>query len=105
MQGADELALTKLDILSGMEEIPVCISYQVDGRETTEFPTGARLQRAKPVLKTLRGWNCPISNCRSWQELPEAAQEYILFLEKQVGCPIRYISVGAAREQYLVREI
>lgn len=105
MQGADELALTKLDVLSGMEEIPVCISYQVDGRETAEFPTGARLQRAKPVLKTLRGWNCPISHCRSWQELPEAAREYILFLEKQVGCPIRYISVGAAREQYLVREI
>lgn len=105
MQGANELALTKLDVLSGMEKIPVCISYRIDAQETTEFPTGAKLQRAKPVLKTLQGWNCPISHCRSWQELPCAAREYVLFLEKQVGCPIRYISVGAEREQYLVREI
>jgi len=103
MQGADEIALTKLDVLSGYERIPVCVAYDVDGVHTTQFPTGAALDRAKPVVEYVPGWNCDISKCRRWEELPKAAQDYILYLEKAVDCPIKYVSVGAEREEYLER--
>ncbi len=103
MQGADEIALTKMDVLSGFETLPVCVAYEVDGVRTTNFPTGAALDRAKPVIEYVPGWNCDITGCRSWDELPKAAQDYILYLEKAVNCPIKYVSVGAEREQYLVR--
>ena len=102
MQGADQIALTKLDVLSYLEKIPVCVAYQVDGEVTREFPTGARLDRARPVVEYLPGWKADISRCRRWEELPAAAQDYIRFLEKAVDCPIRYVSVGAQREEYLV---
>ncbi len=104
MQGADEIALTKLDVLSGFQEIQVCVGYEVDGQPLKNFPTGAALKKAKPVMETLPGWNQDISGCRSWSELPVQTREYIRFLEKQVGCPIRYVSVGPDREAYLLVE-
>ncbi len=103
VQGADELALTKLDILSGMGKIPVCTAYEVDGVRTDLFPSGSRLLRAKPVYEELPGWEEDISACRTWEELPENARAYIAYLENAVGCPITYISVGPEREQYIKR--
>lgn len=103
MQGADELALTKMDVLSGFEQLPVCVAYEVDGVKTVDFPTGAALDRAKPVIEMVPGWNCDITKCRSWSDLPKEAQDYILYLEQAVGCKIKYVSVGAEREEYLVR--
>ena len=102
MQGADEIALTKLDVLSYLDRIPVCVAYEVDGQRTTEFPTGAALDRAKPIYEYVPGWQCDISGCRRIQDLPKAAVDYIHFLEQAVGCHISYVSVGAAREQYIV---
>ena len=102
MQGADEIALTKLDVLSYLDRILVCVAYEVDGQRTTEFPTGAALDRAKPIYEYVPGWQCDISGCRRIQDLPKAAVDYIHFLEQAVGCHISYVSVGAAREQYIV---
>lgn len=101
MQGADYIALTKLDVLSYLKKIPVCVAYEVDGVRTKEFPIGAKLDRAKPVYEYLDGWMCDISACRKLDELPEKARAYVEFIEKSVGCPIKYISVGAEREQYI----
>ncbi len=101
IQGADELALTKLDVLSYLEEIPVCVAYDVNGRRVEDFPTGADLDAAKPIYENLPGWHCDISACRKPEDLPKEALDYIRYLEKAVGCPIKYVSVGAEREQYL----
>lgn len=103
-QGADELALTLLDVLDYMEQIPVVEAYQVNGELTTRFPMGGALAAAKPVVKYLPGWHCDISGCRSWSELPQAAREYVEYVEAAVGCSIRYISVGPERDAYLVKE-
>lgn len=102
VQGCDELALTKLDVLSYMDKIPICTAYEVDGQITHEFPYGSKLDRAKPVIEYLDGWNCDVSKCRKPEELPEAAKKYIAYLQKAVGCKIKYVSVGAARDEYIV---
>ncbi|MDO5602464.1 MAG: adenylosuccinate synthase [Oscillospiraceae bacterium] len=101
LQGAHALALTKLDVLSYLDEIPVCTAYEVEGRLTREFPVGAGLRSAKPVYKKLRGWKKDVSGCRRWEQLPLEAQQYIRFLEEQTGAPVRYVSVGAHREAYI----
>ena len=101
MQGADELALTKLDVLSYLDKIPVCVAYEIDGEKTTVFPTGDKLLRAKPVYEYLDGFKTDISSCRKLEDLPKAAIEYIRFIENAVNCPIKYVSVGARREDYL----
>ena len=103
-QGADELALTLLDVLSYMEQIPVVEKYLVNGKEIERFPMGEALDNAQPVVKYLPGWHCDISACRTWESLPQAAKEYVEYIEKAVGCKIKYVSVGAARDAYLVRE-
>lgn len=103
VQGADKIALTKLDVLSYLDKIPVCVAYEVNGERLTEFPSGAQLEEAKPVYEYLDGWKCPISTCRSYTELPENARRYIAFLEQKVGCTIDYISVGAERDQIILR--
>ena len=103
VQGATELALTKLDVLSGYGDIPVCTHYEVDGKITDSFPTGGALERAKPVYEYLPGFEGDISGCRSFGELPRAAQDYVNFCEDAVGCHIKYVSVGADREQIIVR--
>jgi adenylosuccinate synthase len=101
-QGASALALTKLDVLSYLEKIPVCVAYEVDGVATRRFPTGDALQRAKPVYEYLPGFRKDISGCRSVAELPQAAVDYIRYLEAAVHCPIQYVSVGAGRDDYLL---
>jgi len=98
MQGATELALTKLDVLSYMKEIPVCASYRVDGTVQEDFCIGDRLLRAEPVYETLPGFGCDISACRKPGDLPDAARRYIDYLEKAVGTHIKYVSVGADRD-------
>lgn len=101
VQGADCLALTKLDILSSLDKIRVCTGYEVDGKVTERFPTGHELDIAKPIFETLPGWKCDISKCRKVEDLPKEALEYIKYIEKAVGCPVKYASVGAEREEYV----
>ena len=101
VQGASEIALTKLDILSSMKKIPVVTAYDVDGTLVHDFPTGDALNRAKPVVEYLEGWNCDVSGCRKVEDLPKAALDYIRYIEKAVECKITYVSVGAEREAYV----
>ena len=103
IQGATNIALTKLDVLSCMEKIPVCTRYLVDGRATDEFPFPSMLETAQPVIEYLDGWNCDISGVRRWEELPLAAQRYVVFIEQQIGCHIGYVSVGPERESIIIR--
>ncbi len=100
LQGADYIALTKMDVLSYLDKIPVCVAYDIDGEITTDFPTGYRLDRAKPVIEYLDGFG-DVSGCRKPEDLPKAALDYIRFIEKAVGCPVKYVSVGAEREEYV----
>ena len=103
IQGATGLALTKLDVLSYLKEIPVCTHYELDGKRTEDFPFPAALASAKPVVSMLEGWNCDISGVRRWEDLPEAARRYVEYVERALGCPIRYVSVGPERDACLVR--
>ena len=100
VQGANELALTKLDVLSYLDKIPVCVAYDIDGERTDKFPSGPELDAAKPVYEYLPGWKCDISKARSFSELPKETQDYVLFIEKAVGSKIKYVSVGAGRDEY-----
>ena len=103
VQGATAIALTKLDVLSDMDRIPVCVQYELNGERSDRFPFPAALDLARPVIETMEGWNCDISGARTWEDLPEAARRYVEFIEEQIGCHIRYVSVGAERDAYLVR--
>lgn len=101
VQGADEIALTKTDILSYMKKIPLCVAYDIDGKRTTDFPVGKALNIAKPVVEYVDGWNCDISGCRTVADLPKQVVDYVHTIEKLVGCRIKYVSVGAEREAYV----
>ncbi len=102
VQGATEIALTKMDILSYMEKIPVCVAYEVDGKRTLSFTTDRiKLAEAKPVYEYVDGWNCDISGCRTKADLPEAAIRYVEYIEKACECKVKYVSVGAERDQYI----
>ena len=101
VQGADFIALTKLDVLAYMDKIPVCVAYEIDGKRCEEFPVGDRLMRAKPVYEYMEGFKTDISGCRKPEDLPDAARKYIEFIEKAVGCPISYVSVGPGRDDYI----
>jgi adenylosuccinate synthase len=101
VQGADVLALTKLDVLSYMDKIPVCVAYEIDGVVSENFPVGEKLLKAKPIYKYFDGFKTDLSACRRPEDLPEKAMEYIRYIEKAVGCPIRYVSVGAGRDEYI----
>lgn len=103
VQAATNIALTKLDVLSFMEKIPVCTRYVVDGVETDEFPFPTALQNARPVVEYLDGWQCDISGVRRWEELPAAAQRYVTYVEQQIGCRIGYVSVGPERDSIIIR--
>ena len=103
LQSATKIALTKLDVLSYMEKIPVCTHYLINGRKTEEFPFPAELASAEPVIRYLDGWQEDISGVRSWDELPEAAQKYVTYIEEAIGCPVAYVSVGAERESIIIR--
>ena len=103
MQGATEVALTKIDILSYMEQIPICVQYELNGVKTDDFPFPAAIAEAKPVIEYMPGWMSDVSKCRSFGELRKAAQDYILYIEKNIGCRISNISVGAARDEIIRR--
>ena len=103
IQGATAIALTKLDVLSYMEKIPVCTAYEIDGERTEEFPFPVLLDRANPVVEYVDGWHCDISGARIWADLPEAARNYVERIERAVGCPIRYVSVGPERDAIIRR--
>ncbi len=102
-QGATDIALTKMDVMSYMDKIPVCAHYELYGERTDEFPFPAVLPDAKPVVEYLDGWQCDISGCRKWEELPEAARKYVEYVEQQVGCHITYVSVGPERDSIIIR--
>ncbi|HBB29132.1 MAG TPA: adenylosuccinate synthase [Clostridiales bacterium] len=101
VQGANELALTKLDVLSYMDKVPVCTGYEINGQVVNEFPFGELLDNAKPVVEYLNGWKCDVSKCRKVSELPKEAIDYIKYIEKAVDCRIKYVSVGPEREDYV----
>lgn len=101
VQGATEIVLTKLDVLSYFDKIPVCVAYEVDGVKTIDFPTGDALNNAKPVYEYLEGFKTDISKCRKIEELPKQAVDYIKYIEKVIECPITYVSVGPEREDYI----
>ena len=103
MQGATGIALTKLDVLSYMEKIPVCTHYILRGERTDEFPFPALQSEAKPVIEYADGWNCDISAVRTWDDLPENARRYVLMIERAIGCPVTYVSVGAERDAIILR--
>ena len=96
VQAATCIALTKLDVLSYMDRIPVCTHYLLDGKVTDEFPFPAALPGARPVFEYLPGFG-DVADCRGWEQLPQEAKDYIGFIEEQVGCHIKYVSVGAQR--------
>ena len=104
LQGATDVAFTVLDVLGYLDEIPVCVGYEIDGEVTTEFPTTAKLEKAKPVLKTLPGWNCDIRGIKKYEELPENCRKYIEFVEQEIGYPITMVSNGPGREDIIYRE-
>ena len=104
MQGATEVAFTVVDALGYLDEIPVCTAYEIDGVQTTEFPTTPSLKKAKPVWTTVAGWKCDIRGIRTYEALPENCRKYIEFIERQIGFPITMISNGPGREDIIYRK-
>ena len=102
IQGCTSIALTKLDVLSIYNKIPVCVAYELEGEKIDAFPSGiVELEKAKPVYEYLPGWGCDISKCKKPEDLPAQAVDYIRYIEKAVRCPIKYVSVGPERDEYL----
>ena len=103
MQAATGLAITKMDVLSYLDRIPVITHYKVNGELTDRSPFPTLLDHAEAVVEYVEGWNCDISGARKWEDLPEAAQNYITMIEKYTECPVTYISVGAERESIVIK--
>ncbi len=103
VQGATQVAFTVLDVLGYLDEIPVCVGYEIDGEVTTAFPTTDKLNRAKPVLEVLPGWKQDIRGIRNYQDLPENCRNYIEFVEKRIGVPIKIVSNGPGREDIIFK--
>lgn len=104
LQGTTDVAFTVLDVLGYLDEIPVCVGYDIDGEVTTDFPVTWKLEKAKPVLKTLSGWKCDIRGIKSFEELPENCRRYVEFIEQQIGYPITMVSNGPGREDIIYRK-
>ena len=104
MQGTTDVAFTVLDVLGYLDEIPVCVGYEINGEVTTEFPVTHLLEKAKPVLKTLPGWKCDIRGIKTYEELPENCRKYIEFIEEQIGYPITMVSNGPGRDDIIYRK-
>ena len=104
LQGATDVALTVLDVLGYLDEIPVCVGYEIDGEVTKEFPVTAKLNHAKPVYEVLPGWKCEIRGIRRYEELPENCRKYVEFIEAQIGYPITMVSNGPGRDDIIYRE-
>ena len=103
IQGTTDVAFTVLDVLGYLDEIPVCVGYEIDGEVTTEFPTTHLLEKAKPVLEVLPGWKCDIRGIKKYEDLPENCRNYIEFVEKEIGYPITMISNGPGRDDIIYR--
>ena len=103
LQGTTDVAFTVLDVLGYLDEIPVCVGYEIDGEVTTDFPTTPKLEKAKPVLKKLPGWKTDIRGIKTYEELPENCRKYIEFIEKEIGFPITMISNGPSRSDIIYR--
>ncbi len=104
MQGATEVALTVLDPLGYLDEIPICVGYDINGEITTDFPNTTQLYKAKPVIKKLPGWKCDIRGIKEFDKLPEACQNYVKEIEKEIGVPITMVSNGPGREDIIIRK-
>ena len=104
LQGATDVAFTVLDALGYLDEIPVCVGYEIDGEVTTDFPVTYKLEKAKPILKKLPGWKCDIRGIRNFDELPENCRKYVEFIEEQIGFPITMVSNGPGRDDIIYRE-
>lgn len=103
VQGATDVALTCLDVMGYLDEIKVCTGYEIDGKITTDFPVTPELKKAKPVYTTLPGWKCDLRGTTKWEDLPKAAQDYVLFIEQQLGAPITIVSTGPKRHEVIYR--
>ena len=103
LQGTTDVAFTVLDVLGYLDEIPGCVGYEIDGEVTTDFPTTAKLEKAKPVLKNLPGWKCDIRGIRKYEDLPENCRKYVEFIEEQIGYPITMVSNGPGRDDIIYR--
>ena len=104
IQGATEVALTVLDVLGYLDELPICVGYEIDGKVTKDFPTTSYLEKAKPVYKKLPGWKCDIRGIRSYEELPENCRKYIEAIEEEIGVPITMVSNGPGRDEIIMRQ-
>ena len=104
IQGATDVAFTVLDVLGYLDEIPVCVGYEIDGKVTTDFPTTYLLEKAKPVYEVLPGWKADIRGIRKYEDLPENCRKYIEFVEKHIECPITMVSNGPGREDIIYRK-
>ncbi len=103
VQGATEVVLTALDCLSYLDKISLCVGYEIDGKVTKDFPVTPLLKKAKPVLVTMDGWHCDIRGIKEFDKLPQAAQDYVNFIEKEIGVKIAYVSNGPKREEIIKR--
>ncbi len=103
LQGTTDVAFTVLDVLGYLDEIPVCTAYEIDGKQTTEFPTTALLEKAKPVIEKLPGWKCEIRGIKKYEDLPENCRKYIEFVEERIGYPITMVSNGPGRDDIIYR--
>jgi adenylosuccinate synthase len=104
LQGTTDVALTVLDVLGYLDEIPVCTGYEIDGKVTDRFPTTTLLKKAKPVYEKLPGWKCDIRGIRTYEELPENCRKYIEFIEEKIGFPITMVSNGPGRSDIIYRK-
>lgn len=104
LQGTTDVAFTVLDVLGYLDEIPVCVGYEIDGQITTDFPVTSKLEKAKPVLEKLPGWKCDIKGIRKYEELPENCRHYIAFIEERIGYPITMVSNGPGRDDIIYRD-
>ena len=104
LQGTTDVAFTVLDVLGYLDEIPVCVGYDIDGEVTTEFPVTRLLEKAKPVIKVLPGWKCDIRGIKNYEELPANCKNYVEFIEEQIGYPITMVSNGPGRHDIIHRE-
>lgn len=104
IQGATEVALTVLDILGYLDEIPICVGYEIDGEVVKDFPVTYKLEKAKPVLKKLPGWKCDIRGIKKYEDLPAECRNYIETIEAELGVPVTMVSNGPGRDEIIMRK-
>ena len=102
-QGATTVALTVLDVLGYLDEIPVCVAYDLDGKRIDHFPNTNELKRCKPIIEKLPGWKCDIRGIRRYEDLPVNVRRYVEFIEQAIGVPVGIVSNGPAREDIIYR--